>query len=254
MSKFVTIKEAINEALEYIEGRMKGEITSLKTGYPKLDKCMIDGIEWNSILTIGGRPGVGKSTIADCIIDGIFHNNKNTNNGVDFELLDFNWELSSRVILLRRLCSKIKKSYKYLLSADNNTISFEEFKKMETILNNAYGTLPITYVEEPLSVKEFGETVTKFVSEKGKPTIVRVDHTLLTKMTSSDMSQSQMLLNLLGEANRIKKQLPVTFILLTQLNREFEDRQEDGSDKAYPRQGDVYGGKLNKNSHNYLCS
>ena len=31
-------------------------------------------------------------------------------------------------------------------------------------------------------------------------------------------------------------------MFLTQVNREFEERQEDGSDRAFPRQSDVYGG------------
>ena len=70
MAKLKGIDEAIDEVVEYIEGRMHGTITSLHTGFRKLDMSMIDGLEWNSMLTIGGRPSVGKSAFSDCIVDG----------------------------------------------------------------------------------------------------------------------------------------------------------------------------------------
>ena len=106
MSKPKDINQVIEETLEYIKGRMQGSIKSLRTGYDKLDSVLIDGIEWNSTITIGGRPSVGKSTYADCLIDGAFASNPLG----DFDLMDFNWELSSRVILLRRLSASLKKS------------------------------------------------------------------------------------------------------------------------------------------------
>lgn len=242
MAQLKSIKDALDEVSSYIKDRMEGKVTSLHTGYKKLNSAMIDGVEWGSVLTIGGRPSVGKSTVSDCIIDGAFDNNL-VNGEPDFDLLDFNWELASRVILIRRLSAKVKKSYKYILSAEGKPITWSEYQDMCDILHNKYGRLPITYCEEPLTVKEFGKTVRDFCnSKKGRKVVVRVDHTLLTRMTANEGGQVQMLLNLLMEINSIKKEYPVVFILLTQMNREFEERQDDGTDKAYPRQGDVYGG------------
>lgn len=243
MAKLKPIGEAIDEAEVYIEGRMNGSIRSLSTGYRKLNKSMIDGMEWNSTITIGGRPSVGKSAVSDCIVDGAFADNIGRDGKPDFLLLDFNWELSSRVMLIRRLSAKFKKSYKHIISADDNNISIEEFKEITKFLREHYGTLPITFCEEPLTVKEFGATVIKFCeANKGKKILVRVDHTLLAKQSASESGQVAMLLNLLMEANAIKKKYPVIFLFLTQINREFEERQVDGTDTAFPRQGDVYGG------------
>lgn len=238
MGKFKTIQEAIDETFEYVKGRQLGTIKSWKTGYKKLDDCLIDGVEWNSTITIGGRPSVGKSTYADCLIDGGFASNP----AGDFDLLDFNWELSSRVMLLRRLSARLQKSYKYIISAEGNKISASELDEIKKILQEGYGRLPITFCEEPLSVKEFADTVKRRIDSTKRKTLVRVDHTLLTRQGASESSQVQMLLNLLMEANAIKKAYPVIFMFLTQINREFEERQEDGTDRAFPRQGDVYGG------------
>jgi replicative DNA helicase len=243
MAKFRTMKEVIDETLQYIVARKEGLIKSLRTGYRKLDKSMIDGIEWNSTITIGGRPSVGKSAYSDCIVEGCFANNLGEDGLPTFELLDFNWELSAKVMLLRRLSAALKKTYKHIISADDEELSDEEMQEIMDVLTERYGKLPVTFCEEPLSVKEFADTVKRFCdSRKGKNVLVRVDHTLLTRQSASEGSQVQMLLNLLMEANILKKQYPVIFMFLTQINREIEERQEDGTDRAFPRQGDVYGG------------
>lgn len=242
MAKLKTIKEVTQETLKYVEDRQNGLIKSLKTGYPKLDESMIDGIEWNSTITIGGRPSVGKSAYSDCIVEGCFDNNIDINGNVDFDLLDFNWELAAKVMMLRRLSASMQKTYKHIISADKNIITKEEFNEIKKILSSKYDRLPITFCEEPLSVKEFIDTVKRHVDKVKRNVLVRVDHTLLTRQVASQNSQVQMLLDLLMEANAVKKQYPVIFMFLTQINREIEERQEDGTDKAFPRQGDVYGG------------
>lgn len=237
-----TIKQAISETVDYVRARKEGRIQSLRTGYKKTDKAMIDGIEWQSTVTIGGRPSVGKSAFSDCLVDGCFANNLDSNGVPTFNLLDFNWELSSRVMLLRRLSAKLRKSYKYVISAEDNKISDKELVEIERLLVDHYGHLPILFCEEPETVDDWAHTVEEHLRESDTPTLVRVDHTLLTRESQSDGNQVKMLLNLLARANTLKKKYPVIFMFLTQMNREFETRQEDGSDKSFPVQGDVYGG------------
>lgn len=243
MAKLKKIDEVIEETLDYIIARKDGRIKSLRTGFKKLDESMIDGVEWNSTITIGGRPSVGKSAFSDCIVEGAFTHNLDENGKPDFELLDFNWELSAKVMLIRRLSAALKKTYKHILSADKNTLTESELKDVRESLHGKYGKLPITFCDEPLTTNEFADTVERFVdSKKGKNVLVRIDHTLLTRQAASERSQVEMLLNLLMKANQLKKRLPVIFMFLTQINREIEERQEDGTDRAFPRQGDVYGG------------
>lgn len=42
---FSHISKSVKDALEYVDGRRKGEIVSLKTGFNKLDKTLLNGIE-----------------------------------------------------------------------------------------------------------------------------------------------------------------------------------------------------------------
>lgn len=235
-AKSKTIMEAVEQTLKYIIDRKEGRIKSLKTGFKKLDKCMIDGMEWNSTVTIGGRPGSGKSTYSDCLVEGCFQNN------TDFDFLDFNWEMSSQAILVRRVSSSLQKTYKHIISADDNTLTDEEIKEIRRVLYEKYGKLPYTFYEEPQSAKSFAETVKRHIDKTKRNTLVRIDHSLLTKQAASESSQVEMLLNLLMEANAIKKAYPVIFMILTQINRDIETRQQDRTDNAFPRQGDVYGG------------
>jgi hypothetical protein len=50
-------KESFNQALSYLDKRRKGEIKSIKTPWNKFNDAAVDGIEWNTITVIGGRPG-----------------------------------------------------------------------------------------------------------------------------------------------------------------------------------------------------
>lgn len=242
MAVIKTIKEAAKETISYIRDRHEGKVRSIRTGFKKLDKCMIDGIELNSTVTIGGRPGVGKSTTSDCIIDSAFTSNLDENGDPDFDLLDFNWEMSARVMLIRRISASLRKTYKYIISAEEEKPDEDFLKQVESVLNDKYSKLPIYFSEEPSTVKEFVDTVKRHVDKTKRRTLIRIDHTLLTRQSASEASQVHMLLNLLMNANVLKKEYPIAFMFLTQLNREMEDRQESRTDKAYPKQGDVYGG------------
>lgn len=240
MAKLKTIQDAVSETIQYIRDKRDGKIRTWKCGFPKTDDVI--AVEYGSTVIIGGRPSIGKSAYSDCMIDGAFETSIREDGTPDFTLYDCNWELSTRVQLLRRLSSKIRKTYKHIVSAEKEKITEEELEQMESILIDHYGTLPIVFSEEPESVKEWEKSLEAYLKVATKPTVVRVDHTLLAKKAPDEKSQLEMLFNLLAAANRLKKKYPVIFIFLTQLNREFEDRQESNSDKAFPRQSDVYGG------------
>lgn len=160
----------------------------------------------------------------------------------DFCLLDFNWEMAARSLLIRNISSDFQRSYKYVCSADRNQISDGEMERISRILRG-YDKLPIFYVERPETPKGFADTVREFRDTyPDRKILVRVDHTILARISREDGDRVTMLLNLLGYANEIKKESDVIFLFLTQMNREFEQRQENNSDKSYPLQGDVFGG------------
>ena len=236
------ISDTTAELRNYLDGRRKGYLKSWKTGYDKLDSSGIDGIEWGSTIAIAGRPSVGKSIFSDLIIkQGLDANPRN------YDILDFSWEMSTRVQLTRKLAGDMHKSYANLCSAGGYKLNDSDMSMIDKRIE-LYNGLPIYFEEEPKTPAEFIETIEVFhdkrkeeTGDKDRKIIIKVDHALLTKGASED-KRVAVLLDLMGKSNVVKKKRNAIFIFLIHLNREIEDRQEDGNDRAFPKQADVFGG------------
>jgi replicative DNA helicase len=98
-------RDGFTEALQYMQGRQKGIIKSIKTPWPKFNDAGTDGIEWNTLTVIGGRSGAGKTLVKDNIINKAFDLNK----GENFRVLEFQFEMLSRVTAIREISSIVKK-------------------------------------------------------------------------------------------------------------------------------------------------
>ena len=79
---------AFNEALKYMQRRQTGEEKSIYTPWPKFNEATTDGLEWNTLTVIGGRPGSGKTLIKDQIVRESFMLNPDD----DFRVLEFQFE------------------------------------------------------------------------------------------------------------------------------------------------------------------
>ena len=104
---------AFNEALKYMYARSTGEEKSIYTPWPKFNDAATDGIEWNTLTVIGGRPGSGKTLIKDQIIRESFALNPNDK----FRVLEFQFEMVGRTSAIREFSSITGKTYKELCSA-----------------------------------------------------------------------------------------------------------------------------------------
>ena len=92
---------AFNEALKYMMKRQSGEEKSIYTPWPKFNDATTDGLEWNTLTVIGGRPGSGKTLIKDQIIRESFDLNPND----DFRVLEFQFEMVGRTSAIREFSS-----------------------------------------------------------------------------------------------------------------------------------------------------
>ena len=50
-------KSSFTEALKYMLDRQQGKEKSIFTPWPTFNDAMTDGLEWNTLTVIGGRPG-----------------------------------------------------------------------------------------------------------------------------------------------------------------------------------------------------
>lgn len=239
-------KQSFVQSLEYMKGRMDGKIKSIKTPWSKFNDATTDGIEWNSLTVIGGRPGAGKTLIKDQIIREAFGKNPDE----DFRVLEFQFEMLGRTSAIREYSSVLGKSYKYLCSADGK-LSDDDLAKCYEYAKQRVG-YPIDIIEDPITVNEFKEQITLYMknhiinTDDGpvyQKCIVTLDHSLLLKKAPFEKDKYDTLYNL-GEAiTELKRKYPIAFIILSQLNRNIDtpERNEDGKYGNYILESDIFG-------------
>ena len=110
--KYRHIEEPTKEILQYMDQRRKGTISSLKTRWKKFnDQCM-GGIEPNTIYTIAGISGSGKSSFINSLETDLF----DLNNKDEFIVLNFNFEMLSSKQIGRKLSYRLHKTTQELYS------------------------------------------------------------------------------------------------------------------------------------------
>lgn len=240
-------KKGFEESLVYLQGRMKGTITSIKTPWAKFNDATTDGIEWNSLTVIAGRPGSGKTLIKDQLIRESFALNKNEK----FRVLEFQLEMLPRVSAIREYSSILGKTYKYLCSAEGKLSEAD----LQTCYEHAKKRVlyPIDIIEHSLTVNEFKEQIQMYMehhaskTEEGvqyTKTIVTLDHSILLKKAAFEKEKFDTLYNLGEVLTELKRKYPIAFIILSQLNRNVDspERSEEGKYGNYILESDVFGG------------
>jgi len=256
--KWVSHAMHYKDALKYMKGKQQGNITSYKTPWPKFNDATMQGLEFNTITLIGGRPASGKTLLVDQIVREGFK----LNPGMNLRVLQFQLEMFGRTSKLREFSAITSKTYKELCSSSDDSSVIDD-KTIELCHKHAIeaAKYPIDVVDDPVSVVEFKKTIISYMEThassltkvvKGHPvkikqykkTVVTLDHSVLIKKDKSESSKQETLANLGEACTELKKKYPIAFILLTQLNRETDrpERNEDGKYGNYILESDIYGG------------
>ena len=177
------------EAINYIAGRREHKVVSLKTRWKKFNKQCMGGIEPNTVYTIAGISGTGKSSFVNLMTTDLIDLNPTE----DIIILNFSLEMVGFRQVGRTLSSKLRKTTSTLYSSETD-LDDETFKKVVAV-SNQLKEYPIYFVDNPGTpmqteqiIKSFYET---YVKGTNKHFIVIYDHTLLTKQTSNECSYKQ---------------------------------------------------------------
>lgn len=256
-------REAFRQALVYLDGRRKGKIRSFQTPWPKMNDAGIDGVEWNSMVVIGGRPGSGKTTIKSQIVREAFK----LNPGENIRVLEFQFEMMARVQAVREFSNVTGKSYKEVCSASKNDKG-EKILLSDADLNRCYEHAqkrvedPIDIVETPCTTDEFKKIIREYMNHYAVPdvitdkegnkinvkiypkVVITLDHSYLVKKAANENSKTDMLYNLGEACTELKREFPIIFIILSQLARDTDkpERNEDGKYGNYILESDIFGG------------
>ena len=215
MIKIETAQEVAEKALNLIENRRSGRWRSLRTRWKKVNKQTMGGIEPNTIVTIGGISGSGKTAFANMIVNDFIADHP----GV--VTLFFSLEMLPERLFLRTVSSNMKVQVRDLFSAETR-LSDDRMTTVKEELNKL-AEQKIYYISETCTPDEISEIIGQFKDKlrHDQILVVVIDHVLLVKQGSSEQTK-QMLDYLQTKLNFLKKTGRIIIIQLSQLNRDIE--------------------------------
>lgn len=232
---FRHISTATNEAVEYIRKRKNHEIQSLRTRWNKFNKSCMGGIEPNTIYTIVGISGSGKSSFVNTLETDLIDLNSNQ----DVIVLNFSFEMLSSRQVGRKISSKLRQTTAELYSA-NNELTDDLLDRVEQT-SQQIKSYPIYYVDTPGTVEDIASTINYFYETKAKDKkfVIILDHTLLVEGQNRE-SALQVISELQKLFIRVKKLPDTTIIQLSQMNRNIESPERiNNPSMHYPMRSDI---------------
>jgi len=249
--KRVSEKESMKKAINKIIAIRKGEIKPLTTAWPKFNDALLNGLEWRTITVIGARPGVGKTAFMEQLTSDILQ----LNTDKDFRILKFQLEMVDETDGARKLSAKSGLDYDTLMSK-KEPISKDKVKQLIDIYESIEGKGKANVLYDPCTINEMCASIhdefedfkrieiVDGVEEVVYPNmLVCIDHSALFKLDTGQKDKFEML-GALGEAmTYMKKRYPLSFLVLSQLNRNIEsvDRSKPGTYGNYILDSDIYG-------------
>ncbi|MBC8194707.1 MAG: replicative DNA helicase [Acidimicrobiia bacterium] len=211
------IRELLDSNLDRLEILFEqgDNITGTETGYKDLDD-LLSGLQENSLVIVGGRPAMGKTSFALGLAAHI---------GVESDLpvLLFSLEMSQLELSQRILCSEARVDSKHIR---NGQLTHDDWSR----INHGIGKLaeaPIWIDDNPnISVMEIRAKARRLKSRVGKLGVIVVDYIqLMTGRSTAESRQIEV-----SEISRglkiLARELETPVVGLSQLSRGLEARQD----------------------------
>ena len=223
------------EAINYIAGRRDRNIVSLKTRWEKFNKQCMGGIEPNTVITIAGISGSGKSSFANLIQTDLIDLNPTE----DVVVLTFSLEMVGFRQVGRTLSNKLRRTTSTLYSSETS-LDDETFRKVIAV-SNQLKEYPIYFVDNPGTPMQVEQTIRDFydqyVKGTGKHFVIIYDHALLTKQVGT-------VIETISELERVfiqVKKFPLTSVIqIAQMNRNIEASERINNPLShYPMRSDL---------------
>ena len=212
-SEAVSISEAMREAVNDIDRRFqsKGEIVGLPTGFSDIDR-MTSGLQAGQMIVVAGRPSMGKTTFAMNIAENAMLNDK--------FVVAFNLEMTSTNLAMKTLSSLGKIPYSLLRTgqigdhAANLGAAGAKINNREMFIDD----------NASLTSQQILSRARKIQNKAGKKIdLLVVDYLQLL----NDKGEGHERITRISRAMKIAaKELGCPVIVLSQLNRSLEQRQD----------------------------
>jgi replicative DNA helicase len=211
-------KPLVMDAMASIERMFekRGEVMGLATGFRDLDK-KTSGLHNGNLFIIAGRPSMGKTALAMNIVENVAVD-RNTPAGV------FSLEMSGQELVTRMLCSRASVNLRMLHDGfpkdpDHHRLTAAAAKLMRA---------PI-YIDDSagLTVNQVRARARRMKQQFGIRLLV-IDYMQLMRAPSrrAESSRQAEVADISGGLKALAKELSIPIIVLSQLNRQPESRDE----------------------------
>lgn len=248
--KYFHISKGVELTKKAIKERKEGTVKSLRTSKETFNKALMNGIDWNRIVTFAGLSGSGKSTLLEEIKQDFISLNKDQK----FHILSFEFEMLIEDSLTRSVSSKLETTTKDLYSAFQPLDDATEAKADKVL--DEIAEAPIYYVDTAGTVEEIAKTILDFSAKVSKDDglVITLDHALLTKGKQTDLEKVIIdeLMRKFVDLKKLfaSKGLKIIFLVLSQLNRDIEKPERVSNQfLQFPNRNDIFA-----SSAIYTCS
>ena len=199
----------VSKTVEYIED-MRENGTGLSTGFDSIDS-LLGGMRGGTLTVMAGRPSMGKSTLALNIANNMATRNKN--------VLFYSLEMQQVQLMMKIVASETNIN---LNKVDNNTLSEDENDRWYRALAKA-GDKTMTILDRGnIAVRDIVSKARQMNGQTGIDCIV-IDYLQIMKYDKN--KEISELGNITRELKYLSKELDIPIILLSQLSRGVEQRE-----------------------------
>ncbi|KKN14369.1 hypothetical protein LCGC14_0996740 [marine sediment metagenome] len=208
----LSIDEALESAYEMIEARKNDNLpTGIPTGFPSID-YFTGGYTPGATWIISGRPSMGKTTVALTSLKEVAK--------ADHPCMLFNREMNSDELMFRLLSMETGIHYQKIRTSN---LTATDMKKLKTTVNKL-GKIPFYLDSNYYGDIHYIISAIRKYHKLHDIRVVGIDYIQL--LTDRQENQVQELGRISRELKLLSMDLGITILILSQLNRKAEERED----------------------------
>jgi len=212
----MSINDILSKAIKKIQHAAVNAdgISGVPTGFSKLD-FITSGFQDGELITIAGRPAMGKTSFALSIAKNV---------AVDYKIptLFFSLEMNATTVVNRLISNFCEIATNKIVSGKLLPDEWERLDKRVELLND----VPLFIDDTPgLNIEGISNRARKSVEENGIKLVIIDYFQLIATPYRSNRTRHDELAEIMHTLKIMARELDIPFIILSQLNRGVEDRE-----------------------------
>ncbi|MCC2625802.1 MAG: replicative helicase [Burkholderiales bacterium] len=219
--RFFNLQELLDNVIERVitmsQREDKNAVTGIATHYTHLDD-MTSGLQRGELIIIAGRPGMGKTAFALNIAENVALKNK-------LPVAVFSLEMTGEQLVGRLLSSAARVDQSAIKRGD---LTYDDMDKLYLAMNELKHA-PIYINESPgINVIDLRARVRRLKDQVGDLGLIVIDYVQIMSGlgTNKNTNRAQEVADISRSLKSLALELNVPILLLSQLNREVESRND----------------------------